>query len=66
MFEFVDGGKHGGGSLINKLLHLNRPERNFQSFVNEIRKSVAGSGKNEANSRFKLIPASKTRDLWKK
>ena len=67
MFEFIEGDKHGGGSLINKLLHLNRPEKNFQSFVEEIRKSVsAGSGKNEGKPRFELIPASKTRNLWKK
>ena len=66
MFEFVEEDKHGGGSLVNKLLHLNRPEKNFQSFVNEIRKSVAGSGKNESNPKFELIPASKTKNLWNK
>lgn len=65
IFEFIEGNKHRGGGLMNKLLHLNRPEKNFQNFVNEIRKSVAGSGKHEKTSKFELIPASKTKNLWK-
>jgi len=59
----------GGGSLVNKLLHLNRPEKNFSNLMEEI----AGKGieklmkvknkRNNSSNKFRFIPASKTKDF---
>ena len=57
-------GEMSGGGLINKLLHLNKPEQNFQNFVKEI--SGFGGKKNNKNSKFKYIPASKSKSIIEK
>ena len=59
----------GGGSIVNKLLHLNRPEKNFSNLMEEI----AGKGienlmkgknkRNNSSNKFRFIPASKTKDF---
>ena len=60
-------GKQSGGGFINNILHLNHPEKNFQSFLEEL----TGKGRNmvnnkdNTNKRFTFIPASKTKDLHK-
>lgn len=59
----------GGGSIVNKLLHLNRPEKNFSNLMEEIagkgiEKLMKGKNKrNNSNNKFRFIPASKTKDL---
>jgi hypothetical protein len=66
MFIKTEGENTGmiGGGFINNLLHLNKPERNFQNFVEEL----TGSGlvkENNVNTKYTFIPASKTKDLHK-
>ena len=69
--EFLEN--HGkvmsGGGFINKLLHLNRPEKNFSNLMEEItgkgiEKLMKGKNKrNNSSNKFRFIPASKTKDL---
>lgn len=61
-------GKQSGGGFINNILHLNRPEKNFQSFLEELTgkgKNIVNNKNNKVNKRFTFIPASKTKDLHK-
>jgi hypothetical protein len=66
-FLRIEGEQRGGG-LLNNILHLNRPEKNFKSFIDEL----TGKGKNminnkeSKNKKFIFIPASKTKYLDKK
>lgn len=59
----------GGGSIVNKLLHLNRPEKNFSNLMEEIagkgiEKLMKGKNKrNNSSNKFRFIPASKTKDF---
>lgn len=61
-------GKQNGGGFINNILHLNRPEKNFQSFLEELTgkgRDIVNNKNNKVNKRFTFIPASKTKDLHK-
>jgi|TARA_B110000495_G_C22533939_1_gene324478 hypothetical protein len=57
-------GEMNGGGFINKLLHLNKPEQNFQNFVKEI--SGFGGKRNNKNTKFKYIQASKSKSIIEK
>jgi len=54
-----------GGGLLNKLLHLNEPEKNFQNFVKDL-KGIGGKVVNNKNKKFEYIPASKSQSVIKK
>ena len=58
-------GTMSGGGLLNKLLHLNEPEKNFQNFVKEI-KGIGGKMIDNQNKKFEYVPASKSRSLIQK
>jgi hypothetical protein len=58
--------KQSGGGFINNILHLNRPEKNFQSFLEELTGKGRDLVNNKMNKRFTFIPASKTKDLHKR
>ena len=60
-----NNGEMNGGGIINKLLHLNKPEQNFQNFVKEI-SGFGGKKTNNKNSKFKYIPASKSKSIIEK
>lgn len=54
-----------GGGLLNKLLHLNEPKKNFQNFVKDL-KGIGGKVVNNMNKKFEYIPASKSQSIIKK